>query len=35
MTKQRLEGKRALVTAAGQGIGLASVLAMAEAGAMQ
>ncbi|MAQ86224.1 SDR family oxidoreductase [Psychromarinibacter halotolerans] len=33
MTKQRLEGKRALVTAAGQGIGLASVLAMAEAGA--
>ena len=33
MTKQRLEGKRALVTAAGQGIGRASVLAMAEAGA--
>ncbi len=33
MTKQRLEGKRALVTAAGQGIGLASVLAMADEGA--
>jgi 2-keto-3-deoxy-L-fuconate dehydrogenase len=30
---QRLEGKRVLVTAAGQGIGRASALAMAEAGA--
>lgn len=30
---QRLEGKRALVTAAGQGIGRASALAMAEEGA--
>lgn len=33
MTKQRLEGKRALITAAAQGIGRASVLAMAEEGA--
>ena len=33
MSKQRLAGKRALVTAAGQGIGRASVLAMADEGA--
>ena len=33
MPSQRLEGKRALVTAAGQGIGRASAIAMAEAGA--
>jgi 2-keto-3-deoxy-L-fuconate dehydrogenase len=33
MTKQRLEGKRVLVTAAGQGIGRASALAMAAEGA--
>lgn len=33
MTTDRLAGKTALVTAAGQGIGRASVLAMAEAGA--
>ncbi|WP_299677925.1 SDR family oxidoreductase [uncultured Roseobacter sp.] len=33
MTGQRLEGKRALVTAAGQGIGRASALAMAAEGA--
>ncbi len=33
MTNERLAGKRALVTAAGQGIGRASALAMAEAGA--
>ncbi len=33
MTKERLAGKRALVTAAGQGIGRASVLAMADEGA--
>lgn len=33
MPNQRLEGKTALVTAAGQGIGRASVFAMAEAGA--
>ncbi len=33
MKKERLSGKRALVTAAGQGIGRASALAMAEAGA--
>jgi 2-keto-3-deoxy-L-fuconate dehydrogenase len=33
MSGQRLKGKRALVTAAGQGIGRASALAMAEAGA--
>ncbi len=33
MTEQRLKGKRALVTAAGQGIGRASALAMAQAGA--
>jgi len=33
MTSQRLNGKRALVTAAAQGIGRASALAMAEAGA--
>ncbi|WP_227270009.1 SDR family oxidoreductase [Roseobacter weihaiensis] len=33
MTGHRLSGKRALVTAAGQGIGRASALAMAEAGA--
>ena len=30
---QRLKGKRVLVTAAGQGIGLASALAMADEGA--
>lgn len=33
MAKERLGGKRALVTAAGQGIGRASALAMADAGA--
>ncbi len=33
MSKERLAGKRALVTAAGQGIGRASALAMADAGA--
>lgn len=33
MTKQRLDGKRVLVTAAGQGIGRASALAMASEGA--
>lgn len=33
MTEQRLKGKRALVTAAGQGIGRASALAMAAQGA--
>jgi len=33
MNNQRLNGKRALVTAAGQGIGRASAIAMAEAGA--
>ncbi|MCG6901587.1 MAG: SDR family oxidoreductase [Rhodobacter sp.] len=33
MTKERLSGKRALVTAAGQGIGKASALAMADEGA--
>ncbi|MDF0601594.1 SDR family oxidoreductase [Psychromarinibacter sp. C21-152] len=33
MTKQRLEGKRALVTAAAQGIGRAAALAMADEGA--
>ena len=33
MSGQRLKGKRALVTAAGQGIGHASALAMAEEGA--
>ena len=33
MAKERLSGKRALVTAAGQGIGRASALAMAEEGA--
>ena len=33
MSNERLGGKRALVTAAGQGIGRASALAMAEAGA--
>ena len=33
MTGQRLEGKRALVTAAGQGIGRASAIAMAKEGA--
>ena len=33
MSGQRLKGKRALVTAAGQGIGRASALAMAEEGA--
>ena len=33
MIKQRLEGKRVLVTAAGQGIGRASALAMAAEGA--
>ncbi|MAT87420.1 MAG: NAD(P)-dependent oxidoreductase [Aestuariivita sp.] len=33
MKKQRLEGKRALVTAAGQGIGRASALALAREGA--
>lgn len=33
MTEQRLSGKRALVTAAGQGIGKASALAMAREGA--
>ena len=33
MTRQRLEGKRALVTAAGQGIGRASAIAMAKEGA--
>lgn len=33
MTKQRLEGKRVLVTAAGQGIGRASAIAMANEGA--
>ena len=33
MQNDRLSGKRALVTAAGQGIGLASALAMADAGA--
>jgi 2-keto-3-deoxy-L-fuconate dehydrogenase len=33
MTSQRLEGKRALITAAAQGIGRASALAMADAGA--
>ncbi|MEE4189469.1 MAG: SDR family oxidoreductase [Roseobacter sp.] len=33
MTGQRLKGKRALVTAAGQGIGRASALAMADEGA--
>jgi len=33
MTKNRLEGKRVLVTAAGQGIGKASALAMAAEGA--
>jgi 2-keto-3-deoxy-L-fuconate dehydrogenase len=33
MAKGRLSGKRALVTAAGQGIGRASALAMADAGA--
>jgi 2-keto-3-deoxy-L-fuconate dehydrogenase len=33
MTKQRLEGKRVLVTAAGQGIGRASAIAMAAEGA--
>lgn len=33
MKKQRLEGKRVLVTAAGQGIGRASAIAMADEGA--
>ena len=33
MAKQRLEGKRALITAAGQGIGRASAIAMADDGA--
>lgn len=33
MENQRLAGKRALVTAAGQGIGLASAIALAKAGA--
>lgn len=33
MSKERLSGKRALVTAAGQGIGKASALAMADEGA--
>ena len=33
MTKKRLEGKRVLVTAAGQGIGRASAIAMAAEGA--
>lgn len=33
MTEQRLEGKRVLVTAAGQGIGRASAIAMAKQGA--
>jgi len=33
MSHQRLEGKRALITAAGQGIGRASAIAMADAGA--
>ena len=33
MTKERLSGKRALITAAGQGIGRASALAMAAEGA--
>lgn len=33
MAKERLGGKRALITAAGQGIGRASALAMADAGA--
>ena len=33
MSGQRLSGKRALITAAGQGIGRASAIAMAEAGA--
>ena len=33
MENQRLAGKRALVTAAGQGIGKASAIALAEAGA--
>ena len=33
MTTQRLLGKRVLVTAAGQGIGRASALAMANQGA--
>ena len=33
MSGQRLKGKRALVTAAGQGIGRASALAMAAEGA--
>lgn len=33
MKKERLAGKRALVTAAGQGIGLAAALAMADEGA--
>ena len=33
MSKQRLAGKRVLVTAAGQGIGRASVIAMADEGA--
>ncbi len=33
MPKERLSGKRALVTAAGQGIGRASALAMADEGA--
>ena len=33
MTKERLGGKNALITAAGQGIGRASALAMAEVGA--
>ena len=34
MSTQRLAGKRALVTAAGQGIGRASAIALADAGAM-
>jgi 2-keto-3-deoxy-L-fuconate dehydrogenase len=33
MKSERLEGKRALITAAGQGIGRASAIAMADAGA--
>ena len=33
MLKQRLSGKSVLVTAAGQGIGRASAIAMARAGA--